>query len=717
MSEKHDDVTSSKVSLHPKENELEGLCSLSKMSLSEATVSPQSNVEGETKECLPEISPSELVRPQGDKILRRKKGLKEKIGFRARNGAVYQLPLTEKESVDERNQKTSNADNLSKEMPNYFEILRKTVKAEIKESKERKPSKIPVTNPRWNKKHQREIEQDKRSLQSWFEHGIDSRAYAPKSSNNDSESEQDNSERYVNRLRVKKQPTLGDYVPSFKLRTENSGSQPAVNDSQPAVNDSQPANESMSYELEDESTSPWELALTAQQCERLRNVLRDTRYQSQMVCKEFYSRVGEPYPGCCGPLNDPNIDSECGEKESLTSVLKDLKRYIEYFTSFSGFDNEEYTHLTYTQGKMPLCIHGIRYQIKRCCEAIISEGIALLDLLPEDQVTFFSQEFRRLISSIDNTQKCHMTKKLVPCMHKFCRWEEIDIPVINVRERMLYHSSTPKNDMIAFEVKRAQVSSIYRRIDLTLGTEVIEKEKYVSPYKYSRAMKEFDISKSELMSNRLNQLMNVVYRETFLLMESLPRQEVKVLRENIDMFNFATYEMRDKELRKKILRVQSESPYFGESESRWTNYQSSTASDEEYDVPALPDSLPEQRRPAFATKAEKQDHPSETVRLERMDFEYLTKLSNSPLGHFETPKQLSPAIRVECCSPSWLYHVRGKDGTHMVFDDHGEAVEYSVALGIDEQKEVQRLAQLCADGIKRLHKSHQEEKSKDETKN
>jgi hypothetical protein len=164
MSEKHDDVTSSKVSLHPKENELEELCSLSKMSLSETTVSPQGNIEGETKECLPEISPSELVHPQSDKILRRKKGLKEKIGFRARNGAVYQLPLTEKESVDERNQKTSNADNLSKEMPNYFEILRKTVKAEIKESKERKPSKIPVTNPRWNKKHQREIEQDKRSL-------------------------------------------------------------------------------------------------------------------------------------------------------------------------------------------------------------------------------------------------------------------------------------------------------------------------------------------------------------------------------------------------------------------------------------------------------------------------------------------------------------------------------------------------------------------------
>jgi hypothetical protein len=271
--------------------------------------------------------------------------------------------------------------------------------------------------------------------------------------------------------------------------------------------------------------------------------------------------------------------------------------------------------------------------------------------------------------------------------------------------------------MIAFEVKRAQVSSIYRRIDITLGTEVIEKEKYVSPYKYSRAMKEFDISKSELMSNRLNQLMNVVYREKFLLTESLPRQEVKVLRENIDMFNFATYEMRDKELRKKILRVQSDNPYFGESESRWTNYQSSTASEEENDVPVMPDSLPEQQRPAFATKAEKQDHPSETVRLERMDFEYLTKLSNSPLNHFEPPKQLSPAIRVECCSPSWLYHVKGQDGTHMVFDDHGEAVNYSVALGVDEQKEIQKLATLCGEQIMKLHKGHQEKKSKDETRN
>jgi len=52
MSEKHDDVTSSKVSLHPKENELEELCSLSKMSLSETTVSPQGNIEGETKEVI-----------------------------------------------------------------------------------------------------------------------------------------------------------------------------------------------------------------------------------------------------------------------------------------------------------------------------------------------------------------------------------------------------------------------------------------------------------------------------------------------------------------------------------------------------------------------------------------------------------------------------------------------------------------------------------------
>ena len=72
---------------------------------------------------------------------------------------------------------------------------------------------------------------------------------------------------------------------------------------------------------------------------------------------------------------------------------------------------------------------------------------------------------------------------------------------------------------------------------------------------------------------------------------------------------------------------------------------------------------------------------------------------------------------MECCSPSWLYHVKGQDGTHMVFDDHGEAVNYSVALGVDEQKEIQKLATLCGEQIMKLHKGHQEKKSKDETRN
>jgi hypothetical protein len=54
----------------------------------------------------------------------------------------------------------------------------------------------------------------------------------------------------------------------------------------------------------------------------------------------------------------------------------------------------------------------------------------------------------------------------------------------------------------------------------------------------------------------------------------------------------------------------------------------------------------------------------------------------------------------------------------MVFDDHGEAVKYSVALGVDEQKEVQKTSSRCVEmQIKRLHKGHQEKKSKDETKN
>jgi hypothetical protein len=53
----------------------------------------------------------------------------------------------------------------------------------------------------------------------------------------------------------------------------------------------------------------------------------------------------------------------------------------------------------------------------------------------------------------------------------------------------------------------------------------------------------------------------------------------------------------------------------------------------------------------------------------------------------------------------------------MVFDDHGEAVNYSVALGVDEQKEIQKLATLCGEQIMKLHKGHQEKKSKDETRN
>ncbi len=78
-----------------------------------------------------------------------------------------------------------------------------------------------------------------------------------------------------------------------------------------------------------------------------------------------------------------------------------LKKVIKCLISFSDIPRS-HTSKFCGMGKFPLCKHGIRYQVNRCCETLFTEAINLLELISERQLKYFGRSFKELMASFDN---------------------------------------------------------------------------------------------------------------------------------------------------------------------------------------------------------------------------------------------------------------------------------------------------------------------------
>ena len=206
-----------------------------------------------------------------------------------------------------------------------------------------------------------------------------------------------------------------------------------------------------------------------------------------------------------------------------------------------------------TSKRIPLCIHGIGHQIKRFSNSLFHEAEMILEVLPQRQLNVFAEAVRTLVSSVEHLRYCHLRYKISECDLEHCRWNNAR-PSDNFESRWnIPNSSTLEtHDRVSFEVKLSQVGSPSYRLNTLLGHPYDQgyigrpAESFLKR-KYRKALAALEVYKSRRFVDHIDQFVNTIFREVFILLESLPQEEADSVRRSIREFNDVTWRMRDQE--------------------------------------------------------------------------------------------------------------------------------------------------------------------------
>ena len=108
----------------------------------------------------------------------------------------------------------------------------------------------------------------------------------------------------------------------------------------------------------------------------------------------------------------------------------------------------------------------------------------------------------------------------------------------------------PIRDFVSFEAKLTLVESPRYRLktllsDLSEYTSAKNPPDYLLNKKFRKVLNALDDHKSKGFSDYMDQFVNLIFREAFILLESLPKKESAQLQKSINEFNATSWEMRD----------------------------------------------------------------------------------------------------------------------------------------------------------------------------
>jgi len=473
---------------------------------------------------------------------------KERLSFRQRNGAAYQVPNDWEELYDEKTTHKVTNNKMTKGKSDYCNSLKQKVFNDWNEICEKKntheidaiktpvrkgaannetfepkmlsgkkgqfnPKTIKKNNSRWNGTELKQIEADKSKLLDWYENGIITDATTHKTRNFRSKSETDNSS--VDR-KVKSRPiTLGDFLPNIKIQSKSD----------------------LNLENNDLQSDDSKSQQPAQISECKENSENVSSIDSKPELKRSYLFVSR--------LPDDEL-KEVSTKLStgpFISQLPDGDELNEVKTK--TFDTQKQKSF-----KTHFCIYGIHYYAKRVCDSLFTQVDSLLDMLPQRQLENFADAFRQLISGIENLRFSHYRHENLKCFGKYCRWREIEISADEPIERCFSHSPFGLlSDLLAFEVKLTNVSENEYRLKKLLGDDY-NKDDFRITYlmkRHKKALDLIEVNKSKSFAERIDQFTNILFREVFILFESLPEDESCKLRKSINRFNESAWKMRELE--------------------------------------------------------------------------------------------------------------------------------------------------------------------------
>jgi len=466
---------------------------------------------------------------------------KERISFRQRNGAAYQVPNDWEELYDAMTTHKVTNSKMTKGKSDYHNSLKKKVFNDWNEVYENKttqeiddlqltqkemrqftPKTVRKVNSRWTGKDLTSIEADKNKLLGWCEKGIIRDDTVRKTRNIMSDDETDNSSIQI---KIKKKPiTLGDFLPNAKVQSLPKADSNCEKDS---LRQDKDLTLQPSVQLSECKEKSDDEILIKGKTELKRPYLHMTRLPDDEL--EGISTNPSPKP----------FISQLPDGDEFNEVRIEPPK--------ETFNTQKPYSL-----KVHFCIYGIHYYAKRVCDSLFTKVDSLLDEMPQRSLDNFADAFRRLVSDIENLRFSHLRDTKLKCRDKYCRWREIDISDDKPIERCCSHSNFGiLSNLLAFEIKLTNVSEDEYRLKKLLNGDY-DKDNFRISYLMKRHKKALDLlekRKSKRFDDLIDQFTNILFREIFILFESLPDEESRELRKSISKFNESAWRMRELESR------------------------------------------------------------------------------------------------------------------------------------------------------------------------
>ena len=555
---------------------------------------------------------------------------------------------------------SKNKDSVTENESDYYTSLQRNVSDEIKNAHNfdfggKSKSKI---KPRWSRKHQREIDFDKSMLSTWFEHGVVSKATAPRyTKNTNSENTSTCSDEYVP---VQcKSTTLGDFMPNLSklVQAENTCGQ----------ND---------FEVKDEMKKP----KTRSNNEVDKDIDLDIP-DTQWKCKQrklLHEKVGLccprylEYPDCCASCYASHESARAHLRANAAKII-DQKNNPESIQVNNSESTDESTDAEYFQGQqrrihlgIPLCKHGLIYLIRRFSDSLFLEAEMTLELLPRRHLHAFADAVRTLAATTENLRSSPFNDRSLICNKDYCRWKNMAFSMFEeVIDTTRGPRAPPVHNLVSFEIKLARIDSPRYRLRHLLQPEqeLNEMSKYTEHFlsvKYKKALDTLDSLKARDFSKKIDRFVDLIFREVFVLMESLPTEEADALRKSIAAFNDVTWRMRDLEERSA---GEKENPCCGLFRSRKSSkIEVSSNLDSDFSLNDETDNgqVSHKTLSSKASKPEMKDKSTQVSFLQdsqtvTTNLDAFSKQSSSTVKEicFSPPRQLSPTVMVERTSRDW----------------------------------------------------------------
>ena len=374
-----------------------------------------------------------------------------------------------------------------------------------------RPKSGNKNKPRWNRKHLSEIEEDKSMLHTWFEHGIVSKAYAPRCPKS-LDSEESSTEVDVSKPTNSRNATLGDFMPISAMNEISE----EHNILELEGNENPESSQDISWDYSHVNV----LTFTTENQE---NNIDNSVVQNQ----SNVNSIDEPSIG----LNT-NMRNISLENDTLNKVGCEIDT--------------------------PLCWHGIKYHAERFSESLFCEAGMLLEKLPRRRIYTFADAIRALGSAVEHLQcKCRNDRELT-CTRDHCYWQRTMIHEFNRREKRASNRALNQvNDLVSFEIKLAEVYSPKSKLKALLKDAYNPNDmgrcaEHFLTIKYKKALQSLEDAKSKDFNMVLDMFADNIFTEICALLETLPEKESQHLRSSVSTFNNAIWKMRDIERKARI---------------------------------------------------------------------------------------------------------------------------------------------------------------------